>query len=286
MVDTEILKEDHNAQKDMRQIRGFFRITLGFALFCLALSIPIIFLIGPHAHGDEVRDYHVLLASVILASSTLTFLAWFNRNKRSETIAWVILAIEGFTGFWLMFVGNIIFFALTEKYALPRMVYYLSIYVFPPLLVTAMLSLQVPWVRAHSRLKYNTAAPEDKNPWVRYYPVLAQLMIRVMNSDGSMNTKELQHFEAAMDEWHLAKLQKSALRDFCDESTEPLPSLLQRAVDLGRAFGQSNPAQALMTRLEAAASVDGPISDDERLFLDLVQKNLDEIQSQNADRTQ
>ena len=269
----EKLRFDITMRHDL-QAMAILRASLwALVVFNIVVGILVVLLIVPNLHPVDKSDIPILSAAPFGTAAILAFLAVLHHRRPSEGLGWVILAAE----MALLFVDYVTVYlpalivvptltdAVPDPLGFPVVTWLVT---YGPVLLFILLAFfQTSGVRAPGRIKARTMEPEDPNPWVRYYPVLAQLMVRVINVDAESTPQEERFFSETLDEWHLTDIQKRLVRQACDESLLQNAELVQTALELGTKMGQVDPAAALLVRLRATAEADGPINPEERNLL-------------------
>ena len=269
----EKLRADITIRHDLRAM-AFLRASLwALVAFNIAVGILVVLVIVPNLHPVDKSNIPILIAAPFGTAAILAFLAVLHHRRPSEGLGWSILAAE----MALLLVDYITVYmpalvvvpTLTDK--VPDLLGFPVITWFvtrgPAFLFILLAFFQISGIRAPGRIKARTMEPDDPNPWVRYYPVLAQLMVRVINVDAESTPQEERFFSETLDEWHLTDIQKRLVREACDESVIQNAELVQTALELGIKMGQDDPAAALLVRLRATAEADGPINPEERDLL-------------------
>ena len=258
---------DPSLQRDLLLYRGYLRIVQVLSILFVVMGVALLlatFLAS--ALSTYMILYLVLSLLLMVAGGLLGLLGRRSRRFPSERLAWITVTVVLGALSLVFLVSLLLALSLTPQ----------GTDLFEPLrflfliLFTVLLFSLAAGATAISRIKVKTGEPETSDFRAQYFPLIAQLIMRTINSDGAANDEELAHFDMVLDAVHLAPIQKELLRSYCDESTTPLTDIVDKALRYGKAMGQPDPAAALINGLVAAAKADGPINDDEWNFIEMV----------------
>ena len=110
--------------------------------------------------------------------------------------------------------------------------------------------------------------PDEEDAEATYLSGLAKLLARIMNvDDGLLNREEKRFFTRAIQRHTKERWATPLLLRHADASMEDRSVLVRRTLEAARRLGQRDPEERLLELLARAAEADGPVNEEERIFL-------------------